>query len=71
MTSKASDEGMANHVASSTAVQGHTHRVVGMERVELGGLTCLYKEKYREMTTFAQKVVGIGAPGLLAKWTGL
>ena len=120
MTSQACDERMANHVASRTAVQGETHKAVGVERVVVGGLTCLYTENcgfqntlktadliieltvtgersllftflkmmfnevgdlagfrdifavlIREMTTFAQKVVGIGAPGLLAKRTGL
>ena len=38
---------MVNHVASSTAVQGNTHRVVGVERSKLGGLTCLYTENCR------------------------
>ena len=120
LTSQACDERIANHVARSTAVRGNRHRVVGVEYVNVGGLTCLYTEKcrlrdtlsttdliigltvtgerswlftflkmiandvgdlagfrdifavlLREIKTFAQKVVGIGVSGLLAKWTGL
>ena len=38
---------MANLVASSTAVQ----EAVGVERVNVGGLTCLYTENYRFQDT--------------------
>ena len=42
---------MANHVASSTAVQGNTQRVVGVEHVDVRGLTCLYTENCRFQNT--------------------
>ena len=42
---------MSDHVASSTTVQGNTHRVMGVERVNVGGLTCLYTENSRFRAT--------------------
>ena len=38
---------------------------------DLAGFRDIFAVLLREMTTFAQKLVGIEASGLLAKWTGL
>ena len=38
---------------------------------DLAGFRDIFVVLLREMTTFAQKVVGVGASGLLAKCTGL
>ena len=45
------DERMPNRVASSTAVQSNMHRVMGVERVNVGGLMCLYTENCRFRAT--------------------
>ena len=42
---------MSNHVPSSTAVQGNTHRVMSVERVNVGGLTPLYTKNCRFQAT--------------------
>ena len=49
---------------------GHSWEAVN-DVGDLAGFRDIFAVLLREMTTFAQKVVGIGAPGLLAKWTGL
>ena len=56
---------MANHVASSTALQGNTHRVVGVEHVNVGGLTCLYTEKCRLRDTLrtTDLIIGLTVTG--------
>ena len=59
MASQAYDERMANHVAGSTALQGNTHWVVGVERVNVGGLVRLHTENCWFWATINPTVVVI------------
>ena len=57
-------------MSSSSAVSDPGIPIVAMLAM-LAGFRDIFAVLLRDMTIFAQKVVGIGLSCLLAKWTGL